>query len=91
MATANLSNGWLADALRPENLRDLGFANAAIMRLLESLANMVEYFGSATSPLLIIGGLLFVAIVIGSWWHSATRQIYRGQVSRLAASAAAAD
>ena len=91
MATANLSNGWLADALRPENLRDLGFANAAVLRLIEALANMVEYFGSATSPLLIIGGLLFVAIVIGSWWHSATRQIYRGQVSRLAASAAAAD
>ena len=89
MATANFMNAGVADLLKPDSLRSLDFANAAVLRLLEALANMVEYFGSAASPLLIAGGLLFVAIVIASWWHSATRQIYRGQVSRLAHAAAA--
>ena len=71
MATANMANAALADAIVIP-------------------PNMTGYLGSA-SLLLIGGGLLFVAIVIGSWWHSSTRQIYRGQVTRLARAAAAAD
>ena len=69
MASANLFNARFVDYISID-------AIAASF----NIDSRVAYFFNSASLLLIGGGLLFLGVVVLSWWYRSTRQIYQGQL-----------